>query len=161
MDINEIQNSEEYKNLQSEIQELKEEYKKLKTEKQPIVYTQSPDKSLEMLVEKGADIVTVFIEQQTELEKAKAETDKYEIDKTYGYKEKELTTRNSLVKRQMNQQTIIIVGGIVITGILAFTGNLTDGFLTIIAVIIGAAIKDNIIDFVKDIAKTTKNNEGG
>ena len=150
-----MEENSEKERLKLELKNLKEEYDKLNSVNQPIVYTNPPDKSFEKLIEKGSDIVAAYLQQQSEIEKVQAETDKYEIDKTFDFKENELKTRNSLVKRQLNQQTLIILGGIVITAILAFTNNLTDGFITIIAVIIGAAIKDNILDLVKDLTKTS------
>lgn len=161
MSLKDLSNTPEFKQLKDEMAELRKEYQELKEgEAAPVVYTQSPDKTLETIMEKGSEIVKVFIEHQSEVDKVKAQTERYAVEQAYLFKEKELATKNAIVKRQMTQQMVIIFSGIMATGILAVTGNLTEGFLTIIAVIIGAAIKDNVIDFVKDITQPTKKDGG-
>ena len=160
MSLKDLSNMPEFKQLKDEMAELKKEYQELKEGDAPVVYTQSPDRTLETILEKGSEIVKVFIEHQSEVDKVKADTERFAVEQAYIFKEKELATKNAIVRRQMTQQMVIIFSGIMATGILAVTGNLTEGFLTIIAVIIGAAIKDNVIDFVKDITQPTKKDGG-
>ena len=111
------------------------------------------DKALETIVEQGITVVKGYIEKLSEVEQIRAQTDRYEIDKTFEFKKEELAVTSQLAGRQMTFRIVVIIAAMIMICVLAMTGYLTEGPLGIIAVIIGAALKDDVGNFIRDIFK--------
>ena len=106
-------------------------------------------KIFEIMVGEASKIINNYVEGEKEIAKTKAETSKYEVDKYYAYREKDLQTQTTLAKWQMSIHVVTLFAAISAMIILAATGHLTESFIAIIAVIIGSVLKYNLTDFIK------------
>ena len=142
-----IPTKEEFDSLKSELNTLKSELELVKSEKPEIV--EQIDQSeliLGAILEKGVEVFNTWTQ-------GTIETNKYEIDKKYNFAEKQLNANSKIINGQTWSRVIIIGLSLILTAVLAKTGNLNEGFLAIVAVIIGAALKDSILNVFKGSKK--------
>ena len=138
-----IPTKEEFDQLKNEMSTFKTELEIVK-EKRPEIVEQidQTETILGTLLEKGVEVFNTWTQ-------GTIETEKYEIDRKYDYAEKQLQANSKIINIQTWSRVLIIGLALIITAILAITKNLNEGFLTIVAVIVGAALKDSILNVFK------------
>ena len=142
-----LPNEQELKKLKDELKEVKKELELAKQENPEII--PEADKSEEILaelLEKGVEVFKAWTQ-------GTIESNKHETDKRYEFAEKQLQANTKVTNNQTWSRVIIIGLALIITAILALTQNLNEGFLAIVAVIIGAALKDSVLNLFKGSKK--------
>lgn len=138
-----IPTKEEFDQLKNEMSTLKTELESIKEERPEIVeHIDQTETILGTLLEKGVEVFNTWTQ-------GTIETEKYEIDRKYDFAEKQLQVNSKTINTQTWSRVLIIGLALIITAILAITKNLNEGFLAIVAVIVGAALKDSILNVFK------------